>query len=101
MMGGTRSSGCCPQPKHILGKEECTDELKPGVERVAIRLAPRRHRVGEHDAEPCRDHCMMHAAEYSRGRLTRIGMQGAVETLLVQYQVKNPAVGRTKRITHF
>src|SRR5467141_311701 len=95
------SSGCRPQPQHILGKEERADDLKPGVERAVISLAPWRHRVGEHDADPRRDHCMMHTAEDPRGRVTRLGMQDAVETLLVHAQTQNPTCGPELRIFYF
>jgi len=77
------SSGRGHQTKHVFGKEERADDLKSGVERTAISLAPFAHRIGEHDADPGRDHRMMHAAEDPRGRIAGLGMQNLVEPLLV------------------
>ena len=72
---------------------EAVFEKIEGVERVVISLAPRHHGVGEHDADPGRDHCVMHTAQDPRGRVACLGMQGAVETLLVHATAQKPGVG--------
>ena len=79
----TGSSGRRNQTKHVFGKEERADDLKPGIEHAAISLAPLRHRIGEHNADPRRDHCMMDAAEDPRASSASLGLQELVEAVLV------------------
>jgi len=53
------------------------------IERAGISLAPLSYGVGEHDADPGRNHRMMRAAEEPRGRVSGFGLQELVEARLV------------------
>jgi hypothetical protein len=57
--------------------------LKTGIERVSVSLTPVPHRVGEHDADPGRDHRVVHNPEDPCPGFAGLGLQDLVDALLV------------------
>jgi hypothetical protein len=76
-----RSAGRRRQPHQIFDKEEGRDEQKPGVQDRGIGRAPRRDRIGEHDADPRRHHRVVNAAKRSGCGVRTLGPKHIVEAL--------------------
>jgi hypothetical protein len=61
-----RADGCTwrgNEPKYIFGDEKGANDLEPVIECSGPDLAPDRHCIGEHDADSCGEHDMVHSAK--------------------------------------